>query len=577
MMKKIKTHSLRFRTVLLLLLLMVVMSVLIAYNNYSAYSLLLKKIYGNTEDTLALYQEHLDETLKRSETYLYMTATNDSGLISLKSHKKDTQAWFSALYQLQNNLNNAMATYTVDDIFCYLPEQNAYISGSGNSTFGAVTFRNRIKDAIQNDCLDLGHWSVVEQSGSYYFIRVLHIGGAYVGAWVSMDALLEDLAQNDQTNSRLYFVTEEGELLQNGQESITLTPPRHSDEPYNFENISGTRMLTVSRALDKVPIYLTILVPDGDFTNSNKDLASVITIVVLGLILLWLFLAVALRRWILKPVHMLTDAIVRLRSGDLEIFVPSARQLDEFQNMTNAFNEMVTEIKDLKIDVYERKLQKQKLEAQYLKQQITPHFMINCLNTTYQLTETGHFDLARKMLKDLSCHIRFILSSGQTVSLGEELTLVENYIELSEIRYPYSIRYCCQCSEELRQSTAIPLLILNFVENTIKHEVRMGSILEIHVEVSEIIKDGQPFVSICIWDTGGGFSANVLELLQNIDLFIEKEAAHIGISNVILRARHVFLNPAFSFENRPGAGAQINITLPLRPFGGQEKRLNGTE
>ena len=50
--------------------------------------------------------------------------------------------------------------------------------------------------------------------------------------------------------------------------------------------------------------------------------------------------------------------------------------LDEFQNMTAAFNDMVCEIKDLKIDVYERKLRAQNLEAQFLKQQITPHFLI---------------------------------------------------------------------------------------------------------------------------------------------------------------------------------------------------------
>lgn len=570
-MKKLKLNSLRFRSVLLLLTMVVLMIGLVAYNNYSAYTLLLKKVYSNTEDTLALYQKHLDEVLERSETYLYTTSTNNGSLISLKYMDMNTTEWFNALYQLRNSLQNAVATYTMDEIFCYIPEKDTYVTGSGNASITGIDFKKRIKGAIEDETINLADWTVIKEAGAYYFMRVLHIGETYVGAWIGMETLLELLAQNGKTNGSLYFVTPDGQLLRNGVEPLRMTPPEEKKNPYERELIEEQKMLSVSKMLESAPLYLTSLVPESEFSNNGSDMVQVIIIVFFGLGLIWLIFVVVMKRWILTPVRALTDAIERLRSGDLKTYVPVSNQLDEFQNMTSAFNDMVSEIEDLKIHVYERKLQKQRLEAQYLKQQITPHFMINCLNTTYQLTETGHFDLARKMLKDLSRHLRFILSSGQTVSLQEELQLVENYIELSGIRYPYSIRYVCSCPDDLTRATVIPLMFLNFVENTIKYEVRMGQILEIHIEVEKTIRDGQEMVKVCIWDSGSGFSKDILNILQDLDGYLEKEGEHIGIANVIMRARHVYKQPYFSFCNRRSAGAQVDMVFPYIVFQGEKK------
>ena len=528
-------------------------------------------MYSNTEDTLALYQKHLDEVLERSETYLYTTSTNNGSLISLKYMDMNTTEWFNALYQLRNSLQNAVATYTMDEIFCYIPEKDTYVTGSGNASITGIDFKKRIKGAIEDETINLADWTVIKEAGAYYFMRVLHIGETYVGAWTGMETLLELLAQNGKTNGSLYFVTPDGQLLRNGVEPLRMTPPEEKKNPYERELIEEQKMLSVSKMLESAPLYLTSLVPESEFSNNGSDMVQVIIIVFFGLGLIWLIFVVVMKRWILTPVRALTDAIERLRSGDLKTYVPVSNQLDEFQNMTSAFNDMVSEIEDLKIHVYERKLQKQRLEAQYLKQQITPHFMINCLNTTYQLTETGHFDLARKMLKDLSRHLRFILSSGQTVSLQEELQLVENYIELSGIRYPYSIRYVCSCPDDLTRATVIPLMFLNFVENTIKYEVRMGQILEIHIEVEKTIRDGQEMVKVCIWDSGSGFSKEILNILQDLDGYLEKEGEHIGIANVIMRARHVYKQPYFSFCNRRSAGAQVDMVFPYIVFQGEKK------
>ena len=158
------------------------------------------------------------------------------------------------------------------------------------------------------------------------------------------------------------------------------------------------------------------------------------------------------------------------------------------------------------------------------------------------------------------------LSSGQTVSLLEELKLVKNYVELSSIRYPGALRLLPSCEESLHNATVVPLMLLNFVENTVKYEVVMGKVLDIHIDVTAREKNQCTRLHICIWDTGRGFSEDMLAVLQNLDTYVNSEQEHIGITNVVLRLRQIFPDAAFTFCNRSGAGAQITIDFPYVPF-----------
>ncbi len=562
--KYIHPHSLRFRIFMLLVLTIFLFSTLVAYNNFSAFSLMRKNVYRNTEDTLVLYQQHLDDTLDRTETWLYTLSINNSSIFTLKNTASNTTAWFGALYQLQNEFRNAMNIYTANGFFCYLPSQERLITRDDQSN--SLPFRQVILDSVSREKPELLSWQIFQTGDSYYLLRTLYIDQVYIGAWVSLDTLLDSLIEEGD-DSRLVFSGEDGSLYRSHQTPLSITPPRLQKKvPYAAEQIDGKKMLAVSHKLESGDFYLTLLLPYSDITNANASLYTVLTIVLFSFFVIWVLLFLMLNQWILRPVADLTAGISRLRAGNLETRVAESGQLDEFQNMTTTFNTMVSEIKDLKIDVYERKLREQNLEAQFLKQQITPHFLINCLNTTYQLTETDHPELARQMLRDLSQHLRYTLSSGQTVALGDELELVRNYIELSGIRYPHCLSLFLNCPDGLLHAAVVPLLILNFIENTIKYEVVMGQILEIHIEIAHYQREDQKRLKIRIWDSGNGFSPSILEELQNIDSYLETENYHIGISNVLLRSRHVFKDPSITFSNRPEAGAQIDIDLPFQSF-----------
>lgn len=371
-MKKIKINSLRFRTVALLLIMMLLLFVLVAYNNYSAYTMLLNRVHSNTEDTAALYQKHLDDILKQNQTYLYSMATDNLILKSLPYTKKVIENWYFNLVQLKNTLDNAISSYSVDGLFFYLPSDDYYITSNKQNDLLAMNIRRQIIHSINEGQIDLSSWTTFTEAGNHYLFRVLYLNNVYVGAWISMDTLLDKLAQKADSTMQLYFTTPDGSMLRNGQEALSITPPTNQNTPPQIEMVENQKMMAVLQPLNETDLYLTLLIPASDFTSFGTELIQVIIAVSVCALLLWSIWAVALRKWILSPVKALTRAIDRLRAGDLDTNVPAANQLDEFQKMTTTFNDMVSEIKDLKIDVYERKLQKQQLEAQYLKQQIPP-------------------------------------------------------------------------------------------------------------------------------------------------------------------------------------------------------------
>ena len=561
--RKISIHSLGFRIFVLLAVMIVFFCALVVYNNTAAFGLMLERIHENSENTLVLYQKSLDENLSRPETYLYVFALNDTDLLSLRAAEPQTTSWYTTLNRIKKSFENAAPNYTVDGFFCYQEATDALVLYDQTSNPPPLLW-NYIR-GIANTEAPSSVWNLNEINGKYYLVRILNLNGYLLGAYISTDTLLGTLVDTKTQDSLLYF-SDGSLLLRTPSNDVRLEAPRLKWRRYPSYEIDGTSWMAVSHELKETPLSLTLLLKDSEYTKYQTNFYIIAFIVSLGLFVVWLLLSASLYRWVLHPVHMLTHALEQLRGGDLKVRIPDDAMLDEFREMTTAFNDMVEEIDDLKIENYEKQLSRQKLEALYLKQQITPHFMINCLNTIYQLTENNHADLARQMLQNLSVHLRYTLSSGQTVSLLEELKLVKNYVELSSIRYPGALRLLPSCEESLHNATVVPLMLLNFVENTVKYEVVMGKVLDIHIDVTAREKNQCTRLHICIWDTGRGFSENMLAVLQNLDTYVNSEQEHIGITNVVLRLRQIFPDAAFTFCNRSGAGAQITIDFPYVPF-----------
>jgi len=113
------------------------------------------------------------------------------------------------------------------------------------------------------------------------------------------------------------------------------------------------------------------------------------------------------------------------------------------------------------------------LEMKALQAQINPHFIFNCMNSINQMILGGEIENASKYLTKFSKLIRLILENAEAseVSLKDEITLLESYIELEELRFNGQISYRIRINENIDpEMTHMPSMVLQpFVENAIWH------------------------------------------------------------------------------------------------------------
>ena len=227
--------------------------------------------------------------------------------------------------------------------------------------------------------------------------------------------------------------------------------------------------------------------------------------------------------------------------------------------------EMIGQIHDLKLQIYEEKLNQAYAELQYLTLQIKPHFFLNCLNLIYSLGLSGRSELVVDFSATLMKYFRYLFkSSDSMVVLSEELKHVQNYLHIQQIRFQNDLDTDFKIDPQA-EKMQIPVLTLHtFVENIFKHGCSDSAKMQIIIHAAPVIKDGKLYLSLCIEDNGIGFSKESLEKLSKPEVPSQKTGEkHIGIRNVRQRLSYIYgSNYVLRFENRSQGGAKINLLLP---------------
>ena len=111
-------------------------------------------------------------------------------------------------------------------------------------------------------------------------------------------------------------------------------------------------------------------------------------------------------------------------------------------------------------------------ELMYLRNQVSPHFFFNTLNSIYALTETRPDD-ARATILMLSKMMRYLLyeTDRPQVMLSDETDFLNQYIQLMRLRISEKVKVSSSFPEETSGIVVPPLLFLPFVENAFKHGI----------------------------------------------------------------------------------------------------------
>lgn len=211
----------------------------------------------------------------------------------------------------------------------------------------------------------------------------------------------------------------------------------------------------------------------------------------------------------------------------------------------------------------EQEIGKLATEAQLraLRAQVNPHFLFNALTTIGYLIRAAPDRALDTLLKLTDLLRRVLNSTGEFASLGEELKLIQSYLDIERERFEERLRVRLDVPPELLAVRLPSLLVQPLVENAIKHGIapaRMGG--EVSISARLVAADGAPgavgeeTLSIVVRDTGAGVSE--LELARG-------RRRGVGLNNVEERVR-CYCGSAGSLrvESRPGEGTTAEIRLP---------------
>lgn len=105
-----------------------------------------------------------------------------------------------------------------------------------------------------------------------------------------------------------------------------------------------------------------------------------------------------------------------------------------------------------------------------LRQQISPHFLFNALNTLQALIGSDTV-AAQRFVRSFSRIFRRVLEAGQQplTPLSAELEQVEAYLQLQELRFGGQLQLIDRIDEEMRSLWLPPFALQMLIENAIKH------------------------------------------------------------------------------------------------------------
>lgn len=314
---------------------------------------------------------------------------------------------------------------------------------------------------------------------------------------------------------------------------------------------------------------------------SLKSLELVSNLMLITVVICNMILIIILTKTFTNPLKQLAATANEVAKGDFDIELLPIRSEDEVGIVTGAFNKMIVNIREYIARIREsmeteRRMKERELlmethlkdaQLKYLQAQINPHFLFNTLNAGAQLAMMEGADRTYEYIQNMAEFFRYnVKKNNETVSLAEEIELVDNYIYILNVRFSGEIHFEKHVDERYTYLQVPSMILQPIVENSVNYGIRNieweGKI------VLSVFAVEEDTLCISIKDNGIGMSQEkmdkiMMSRLKEADL--SKDSNGIGLDNVIGRLR-LFFKSEDNLEilsEGENCGTEVRIYLPL--------------
>jgi Predicted signal transduction protein with a C-terminal ATPase domain len=569
-----KTRKLSSRFVLLFsAVTLPLLLILFAVGHY-AQDVVLTQVANSYQNLVNSNLNMIDRSLDDITTNMVYNVDHDENFQKFgQTGLSDSEYYFAQMELIQRNSAYRSYYHTVDMFYVYSKPNNVLATTNVMTDTDHDQVSSWITQTLNNqEALRplMYQWTVIQIGQEHYLHRVVSddtSNNAYIGALISMNTLKLPL-KDVRTGGDVLFADKDGMILSQPSGSLSKEFRLPADKLAQNTSFSysdgGKKLFIITSQSPLSGISMAVVLPYSDLLKGLKQFQTVINLLPLFVLVILLIYLFVFRRIILTPILQLLGTIRRVKDGDMEMKLPES-QITEFAIINHTFNNMMDEIKDLKIDVYEERLNAQKAELKHLQMQINPHFFLNTMNIIFQLADLKRYELVKKTVRHMVGYFRFMLgTSRDTITLSQELEHIRNYLEIQKMRYQDSFDFEIACTEELLDARIPSLLIQPFVENAMIHGMSVkGEPFLLQIMAARDV-DSVDRMLIEVKDNGKGISAGLMEELAADHYKPSSEDNHIGIWNVKKRAAMRYGSLArIYFQPNEIKGLVVRLILPI--------------
>lgn len=320
-----------------------------------------------------------------------------------------------------------------------------------------------------------------------------------------------------------------------------------------------------SHPFSDLPMVLCYETKSSGFFFGQTSTHITFFVLICGIILIVAATWILIQKKLIVPLALLSDSFDIVSGGNSSYRIAKSSSVKQIDSFYRGFDQMLDNIQAAEAESAKYQMDAVQAKLQYLQMQIRPHFYLNCLKNINSLAAVHDDQKIQDLVIFLSDYFRYSFQDNRSfVSLQEELEAVQNYANLCQ-QLDTSVTLEFDVESDVLSSKCLPLSILTFLENSIKHSHGGHSVVRISAKLF-LSDEGDPYNLVTIEDNGKGFSDEMLDYLNSADptrLIYRRD--RVGIANVRYRLWFTYKDHAsLSFENN-GTNAVVKVIFPHTP------------
>lgn len=312
------------------------------------------------------------------------------------------------------------------------------------------------------------------------------------------------------------------------------------------------------KRLNPLNLWIVTQIPKANVSHLSRSFYNIL--IVLDIFLFILVEAVVYFK--LKRLTERTDAILvamdSMQNGDLDARIELTNDNDELNYISERFNEMGEQLKNLIDRKYKAELEQKNAEMKALQSQINPHFLYNTLESIRMKAICNGDREVGKMLYTLAVLFRKQIKGGTFITVREELDYCEKYLEIFKIRYPSKFEFTKVCDEELLDREILKFTLQPLIENYFVHGIDLE---RNDNQLTLYIVKRDDYVEIVLEDNGKGMEDEVFNRIKEA-LKSRSSGEAIGLTNVNERLILAYGQEYGLYIGRSPHGMLFKIKIP---------------